>query len=277
MRIAGMLFLVLFILTAPAYGADIRPVVTEVTDQRSTGQFFNNLKIKIKLLGDDASSIRAIRTSVSKAVDDTGRKLLTDEKKDGQFETVQEGSGHAETTLKLKNPARKATVVAEIAGEIELFMPDRDPAATVLIGGILKKTGKPLDVPSLAKAGVKVTVLTRKEYESLKKAEEKKAKADKGLEQLAVKVFAGLFGAFSQVGDNDVVMKINDPSANLINIDTVDKEGVEINSSGRMTFHNCVILKYDKALPSDARLRIFLKTKKSVVSEPFRLVDVALP
>jgi hypothetical protein len=271
MRIRGVLLLVLFILTTPAYAADIRPVVTEVKDQRSTGQFFNNLKIKIRLLGDDASEVRAIRTVVNKAVDDTGRNILEDKKK-SRFEAVQEGRGQAETTLEFKNPARKATVVKEVTGELELFMPARDPAATVLVEGALKRTGRPLDIPSLAKAGIAVTVLTKKEYDSMKKAAE-----EKGLEKAAMKMFEGFFGAFFHVGANDLILKVSDPSANLIRIDVVDKEGLKINNRGRMTMGDFVVLKYDNALPSGAQLRILLKTRKSVVSVPLRLVDVALP
>lgn len=281
MRIKGILLLAILIITAPlAYAVDVRPVVTEVQDQRSTGQFFfSNLEIGIKLLGDDASAVRAIRTLVDKAVDDTGRNILDRQKRNSQFKTLQ-GGAQAETTLRFRNPARKATVVKEVSGKLELFMPDRDPASTVLIGNILKRTAKPLDVPSLAKTGISVTVLTRKEYESLKKKEEEKGKnraGDKVFEELALKMFERIFGGFMHVGENDLALKVSDPSAKVIDIDAVDKNGVRIKGVSTIKLQDFVILKSAKALPSDAQLRIFLKTRKSVVSVPLRLVDVALP
>jgi hypothetical protein len=279
MRIRGLLILAVFILVRPAYAVDVKAVVTEVNDRRSTGQFFNDLEVKLKLLGDDAASVRGIRTAVRTAVDDTGRNLLSGEKKGGDFEAVDAG-GQAEVTLKLKNPARKATVIKEIAGDLELFMPDQDPGAAVVVEGILKTGASPLDSQALKEAGVSVTVLTKKDYEALRKAEEKKAKeqAEKqGLEEAAMKMLEGLFGSLFQVGENDLVLKVDDPSAKVIQIEAADAGGARINSYGRMKSDDLVILNYGEPLPPDARLRIFLKTEKSVVSVPLKLTDVVLP
>ncbi len=280
MRILGTLFIALLV-AAPAFAADIKATVTEVNDQRSTGSFFNNLEIKLKLVGDDAPSVRGIKTTISKAVDDTGRNLLLDEDKDARFETVGESRGsQAEVKLKLKNPARRATVVKEIAGELQLFMPDQDPAATVLIKGFMKAAGKPISEPALAKAGVTVTVLTKKEYESLKKEEEQKAKdaaQKKGLSGAMMQAFEGLFSAFFQVGENDLIFKVGDPSGNLIDLDVVDAKGAKIKTYSSMRSTDVRVLNYQEPVPADAQLKISLKTQRSVVSLPLRLVDVALP
>ncbi len=278
MRIVGILCIALLV-AAPAYAADIKTTVTEVNDQRSTGSFFNNLEIKLKLVGDDAPSVRGIRTTISKAVDDTGRNLLPDEDKDARFETVGERS-QPEVKLKLKNPARRATVVKEIAGELQLFMPDQDPAATVLIKGFMKSAGKPISEPSLAKAGVAVTVLTKKEYESLKKEEEQKAKdaaQKKGLSGAMMQAFEGLFSAFFQVGENDLIFKVGDPSGNMIDLDVVDAKGAKIKTYSSMRSSDVRVLNYQEPVPPDAQLKVSLKTQRSVVSVPLRLVDVALP
>ena len=44
--------------TASADAIDVRVSVSEVSDRRSTGQFFNNLEVKLKLTGDDAAEIK---------------------------------------------------------------------------------------------------------------------------------------------------------------------------------------------------------------------------
>ncbi len=281
MNVLVMLLFSLFIVASPAYASDVRVTVTEVNDQRSTGEFFNNLEIKLKLLGDDASSIRGINTTISRAVDDTGRSLLPDDKRKDHFGTLwNSGAGKAEITLKLKNPARRAVVVKEITGELQLFMPDKDPAATVSIKNFMKTGGRPINNPALAKAGVTVAILTKKEYDSLKKEEEKKAKEAakmQGLTQTMMSAFESLLGGFFAVGENDLLFKVDDPLGNLIDMDVVDSAGTKIENNGRMKSQDLIVLNYNEAVPPDAKLRLFLKTEKSVVSVPLRLVDVALP
>jgi hypothetical protein len=281
MNVMVMLLFSLFIVASPAHASDVRVAVSEVNDQRSTGEFFNNLEIKLKLLGDDASSIRGIKTTISRAVDDTGRNLRLDDKRKDHFDTLWNSvGGKIEITLKLKNAARRAAVVKEITGELQLFVPDRDPAATVLIKDFMKTGGRPISNPSLAKAGVTVAILTKKEYDSLKKDEEKKAKEAarmQGLTQTMMSAFESLLGGFFAVGENDLLFKVDDPSGNLIDMDVVDHAGTKIENNGRMASQDLIVLNYNQAVPSDARLRLFLKTEKSVISVPLRLVDVALP
>ncbi len=281
MHMKVLLLIAVVSAATPAAASDIKATVAEVTDQRSTGQFFNNLEIKLRLVGDDAPSIRGIKTTVTKAVDDTGRSLVMEEEKDDRFEAVGDGRGNqAEVKLKLKNPARKASVVKEVAGELQVFMPGQDPAATVLVKGFMKTVGKPVSDPSLAKAGVSVTVLSKKEYEMLKKEEEKKANdaaQKKGLSQAMMQAFEGLFSAFFQVGENDLIFRTGDPSGKLIDLEVVDAKGARVKSFSSMRSHDVRVLSYQEPVPADAQLKISLQTDGSVVSVPLRLVDVALP
>jgi hypothetical protein len=277
-RMLWILFLVLFVVAAPAYAADIKATVAEVKDQRSTGQFFNDLEIKLKLLGDDAASIRGTKVLIKSAADDTGRNLLLPEEKKDRFETFD---SNGTIDLKFRNPARRAVVVSEITGELQLFMPDKDPASTLLIKGFMKKQGMPINDPALAKAGISVTVLTKKEFESLKKEQEKKTKEaakKEGLTGAMMSAVEALLGGFFQAGDNDLIFKISDPSGNIIDMDVTDAGGAKIQNHGSMKSGNdLIVLNYDEAMPADATLRLFLKTKKSVISVPLRLVDIALP
>jgi len=266
--------------SASADAVDVRVSVTEVSDRRSTGQFFNNLEVKLKLTGDDAADIKGIKTSITSALDDTGRNLLSSEKRSSEFEAMRETGAGPEVTLTLKNPARKATVIKELSGELQLFIPGRDPAATVLVKDLSRSIGKPIANPALEKARISVIVLTKKEYDLIKKEEEQKAKntAEKqGLDQALLKAFEGLLGAFFEVGEHDLILKISDPSAKLIEVEVIDGKGARISGQGSMKTGDLRILNYAEALPADAQLRIFLKTQKSVVSLPLKLVDIALP
>lgn len=276
-------WLVVFICLAASASADaidVRVSVSEVSDRRSTGQFFNNLEVKLKLTGDDAAEIKGINTVITSAVDDTRRNLLSPEKNRSGFEAVRETGTGPEVTLSLKNPARKATVIKELSGELQLFMPAQDPAATVLIKDLGRSIGKPLTDKALEKAGISVIVLTKKEYDLIKKDEEQKAKntAEKqGLDKALLKAFEGLLGAFFEVGEHDLILKISDPSAKLIEVEVIDGKGTRISGQGSMKTGDLRILNYTEALPADAQLRIFLNTQKSVVSLPLKLADISLP
>lgn len=277
MKIRGMLFLVLFFVAAPVYATDVKVSVTEVKDQRSTGEYFNNLELKLKLIGDDSASIRGTKVLLNSASDDTGRNLLLAEEKKDHFEAFD---GNRTIDLKFRNPARKAVVVKEITGELQLFMPDKDPASTVLVKGFMKTEGRPITDPALAKADISVSVLTKKEYESIKKEQEKKVKEaakKEGLTGAMMSAVEALLGGFFQVGDNDLIFKIDDPSKNLIDMDVIDVKDAKIQNHGSMKSGDVTVLSYEEAVPADARLRLFLKTQKSVVSVPLRLADIALP
>lgn len=280
MRLHGFLTAVFLMTTiTQASALDVKVSVTEVSDRRSTGKFFNNLELKLNLTGDDVADIKGMRTVVDSAVDDSGRNLMGEREKSADFEDVQEGS-QPEITIKLKNPARKATTLKKLAGKIQLFMPAKDPAATVLINDFTKMGGKPLSHPALAKAGVSATVLTKKEYDAIRKEAEKKAKEEagkEGLDQAMMKALEGLFSAFFQVGENDLIFEISDPSANIIRMDAVDEKGEVIRRNGSMKSGGLLVLNYGEPMPANARLRIFLKTARSVVNVPLNLVNVPLP
>ena len=265
--------------TASAQAADVRLSVTEVTDARSTGQFHNGMEIKLKLTGDDVASVKGIRTVVTKAVDETGRNLMKDEKQDKDFGSVRDSGTGPETTLRLKNPARRAATVKEIIGEVHLFMPDQDPAATVMVKNFRAATGKPLGTQQLGKAGLQVTVLSKADYDALskKKEQEEREKVEKDLGQAMVKALEGVFSSFFRVGDNDLILKLADSGEVFINAEVIDGAGNVVPTMSTTYADDMRILGFELPLPKDAQLRIFLKTPKSVVTVPVKLVDIALP
>ncbi len=268
--------------SATAHAADIRISVGEVKDSRSTGQFFNELELKLRLTGDDVPAIRGVKTIVTKAVDGTGRNILNKEEKAADFESFSDAvSGRTAVTLKLKNPARRAAVVSEISGELRVFMPERDQAATVVVKGFPAKAGKPLADPSLAKARVGVTVLTKADYDTIiKRREEEKMRAEgakEGLTGAMMGMMEGFMGMFLEVGEHDVILKIDDPAEKVIDIDLLNANGDLLQTQGSMKSEGLKVIKFNKPLPADAQLRIFVGTEKAMASVPFTLTDVALP
>ena len=268
--------------SATAHAADIRLSVGEVKDSRTTGQFFSELELKLKLTGDDVPAIRGVRTIVTRAVDGTGRNILKKAEKTADFESFSDAvSGQTAVTLKLKNPARRAAVVSEISGELRVFMPERDKAATVVVKGFPAKAGKPLSDPSLAKAHVEVTVLTKADYDAMiKHKEEEKIRAEgkkEGLTGAMMNMMEGFMGMFLEVSEHDVILQIADPAEKVIDIDLLSANGDPVQTQGSMKSEGLKVLKFHKPLPADTQLRIFVATEKAMASVPFTLTDVALP
>ena len=55
--------------SATAHAADIRISVGEVKDSRTTGQFFSELELKLKLTGDDVPAIRGVKEAKGSTLD----------------------------------------------------------------------------------------------------------------------------------------------------------------------------------------------------------------
>ena len=72
--------------------ADVRVQVGDVKDSRTTGKFFANLEIELKLMGDDLDGAKGLRCTVTKAVDDTGRNLLKEEREKSSFSDINDNS-----------------------------------------------------------------------------------------------------------------------------------------------------------------------------------------
>lgn len=269
----------LLVAAATVQAADVRLSVTEVTDSRSTGQFHNGLDIRLKLTGDDVSSVKGIRTVFAKVVDETGRNLLKEESQEKDFSSVRDNGSGPEVTLRLKNPARRAATVKEITGELQLFMPDQDPAATVMVKNFRAATGTPLGDPRLVKAGLQVTVLSKADYDALSKKKEQEAreKMEKDLGQAMVQALEGMFSGFFQVGENDLLLKLADPGEVFISAEVVDGTGNVVPTTSTTYADEMRVLGFEQPLPTDAQLRVFLKTPKSVVTVPVKLVEIPLP
>lgn len=271
-------------LVAVSFAALAAPPLTvsagDITDRRRNDNFFGGLEIELKIGGDGAADVRGARALVRKAEDETGRNLLKEGAKTPDFETSMSDSAPT-LKLELRNPARKAKTVREVSGQVELFLPGRDPAAVTRFDGFLSKMDRPAASPALKAARAEVTVVSRKTYDAEKKkdAERRRKEAESaGIGGAMVEAFSGLFeGLMGDIEENDVLVKVTDPGKKVFNVEVYDAKGTKIDGAGSMTVGTFRILKFPEKLPADASLRIYLLTPKSLVTTPFRLKDVALP
>lgn len=269
---------------------EVRVTTGTIEDRRTTGRFFGGLEVELKLTGDDVSDAKSSRILVRKAIDESGRDLLPEEKREADF-----SDGTSNLKVSLKNPARAAGGLKELSGEVELFVPSRDKGSTVVVDRFLSRMDKPLAAPALKSQGVTVKLISPKAYRAdakkreveldkemqKNKAEMEKAAAEEGADPKAVEAMMELIKGFSgmmgEVGDNDVVLEIGDEGKKLLDVEVVGPGGDAVGSQGSITSGGVKILKFSEKLPADAKLRLLVRTKNAIVRAPFTLANVPLP
>jgi hypothetical protein len=274
----------------------VRVTVESVLDRRTTRDFpRSELSITLKLEGEDAGAVRSARAHLTKASDDTGRSLLQSAAEGRQdadrWEEAREG-GPPTPRVDLASPSRKAKSLTAIEGVLETYLPSRDPAGTVRIERIMAKKDKPLSVPPLASRSIRLQVLSKAGLEKEKKQAEEKKKAqaakkkgkkgaEAGLEEMAGAMGDALGGMlerlFLSAGDNDLILKVDDPGKKIFSFDLVAPDGAPIRSFGTTELEGYRIIRMFEPIPQNASLQVRLKTPKSFGEVPFTLANVKLP
>jgi len=272
-----------------AQTADIRVQVGDVKDSRTTGKFFAECEIELKLMGDDLEGVKGLRCNVTKAEDDTGRNLLKDKKdRESGFSDVNDNSpNQAEVKIELKNPSRKAATVKELSGEIDLYRPGKDPASVITVTNIVGRSKIVLSHPSLTAAQIQMSLLTKKQHDAdvqaeAKAAEAKKAAAKKGdmgdeMAEGMAKAFSGMFGGGMMGGENSMVIRFKDPQSKIVKIKFLDAKGKEIDNDGMWYSGDIRCYDFSQPLPKGAYLRVNVATPKATVKVPLMLKAIALP
>ncbi|MDH5202784.1 MAG: hypothetical protein OEZ31_05810 [Nitrospirota bacterium] len=264
------------------YASDIRVSVSEVRDTRTTGHF-SGMEIKLKVMGDIISDAKGLKLKITKAIDDTDRDLLKDDRGKEDFTKPDEYNiGQAEVEVKLKNPSRKAITIKELIGEMSMFIPKNDPDATATINNFMTQTGKPLSDTALKEAQVEVTILTKSQYDEIKEMKKKEAKEKEGdlakeFGEAMVQAFSSLFGSMMEVGENSVILNIKDPESKIVAIEFIDESGKKINNISSMKMGDVRVFEFEKPMTQKARMAIFMVTPKSLIKTPLKLADIALP
>ena len=279
--------------------AQVRVLEGSVAESRRNDAFSSALQVELKVVGDALKDARGIRVTVEKAIDETGKNLLEEKKAEKDFKEVNlQGDNNTKFSLELKASERKATVIKEISGYLEIFLPTKDPKAFITVANVLKGTGKPVINTALKAAGLEVTVWTREQFEVRKKAEEERIRKEqdekrkKGgaqpmeeLGELMVqglgKIFGGMLGGFDELSENSVVLTIKDPNAKLLDIAFEDANGKALKTGRSSSSGNedgrTSVFDLDEKLTDTARIRFAVLTPASVSKVPFKLINVALP
>jgi hypothetical protein len=262
-------------------------------DRRTTSDFPGPaLSVAFALRGEDAEAVFSARPRITRATDDTGRDLAAGEGRmvygRGGWQEAR-GQGPVTPRVELASPSRKAKRLPAVEGVLETYLPSRDPAATVRIDRVLSRVDQPLSLPALTRQRVSLRVLSKASLEREKKATEARRAREKtrtkpdgeGLEAAAGAMADALVETiqrlFSNVGEHDLILKVDDPGQKIFAFDLATPDGKPIDSYGTTDVEGYRIVRMLERIPPNASLRVRLKTPRSFAEIPFALRDVPLP
>lgn len=294
-----LFFLVAFIGVNSTASAQVRVLEGAVAETRRNDGFSSGLQVELKVVGDQLKDAKGIRVTLDKAVDETGKNLLDQKKAEKDFKSLSlQGDNSTKLSLSLLPSERRAAVIKEVSGYLEIFLPTKDARSVITVANVLRGAGKPVADAQLKAAGIEVTVWTREQYEARKKAEEERlrkeqeAKRKRGgaepLEELGEllveglgKIFGGMFGGFDELSDTSVVLTIKDPAGKLLDIEFEDAKGTPLKTGSSSSFGSAdgktQVFDLDEKLPDTARVKFAVLTSAAVSRVPFKLMNVTLP
>lgn len=287
MKSSAMLAASLMLLATPAISADAatpsaRVTLGDITDTRTTGQFFAGLKVELKLSGDAVFDAYGIGKPVfTIAKDDTGRSLIKEDKRESllwEMQPRREKSANETVSGELTNPSRKATSIS-MQGTVPVYAPSLDPASVVNIPDITTAYGKPM---TTTQPEFTLTVLDKTSAEAFSKAREDKKKADAAAAgNMVNSAFGQMFGLGGGMQPNDIQFRVKDPAGFLVRIEVIGADGKPLDTSSRSKFtsdgEDVYTYSFHQPLAKGTGLRLYYGTAKSLQQVPFSIENQPLP
>ena len=271
--------------------APVEVKVQQINDRRTSGSF-SQLTIKLDLPKIRSSEVDASRVLLTAATDDSGRSLLDPEASEPQlqpnFRMNRPGAAPENppppisVDVTLKNPDRKATTVKEVRGEIELYMPSKDPNSVAEVPKFTSTAGKPLTHKALKANGIEIALLTDKQIEAERKRiadAKRKEYKDSGWEdaESLEQTIKSLLESLLTMQESDLLIRIKDPNQRIQDIVYIDAAGEEQRISTRSEEGVVYFSTWGEKPKPDWKLKVSMKTPKNLVRHSFALKDVALP
>lgn len=279
---------------APSLAAQsgVKVEVDDITDNRIAAEMMQGqLQLRLKLTGTNLDKATAARIVVKEAKDDRGTVLVKPDAKPPDFEGRDYNSGMI--MLSIGSPARSASRV-KMKGSVDLFVPSRDPGATVKIANALKKLDAPYTSPALKAAKIELTPLSAARYKSMQderkltddkiaqiRAEGKKAGASEKDIELAIGLAKAFESMDAEPRENAIYLSgKEDDFDRIYRIEVLGADGKPIDVPERGTStrgdDSIMTLIPKEAPPAGATLQVMLLTDKSKMSFPFEL-SIDLP
>jgi hypothetical protein len=254
----------------------------DITDKRSSGTFSGDCTVEIKFTGDTAATAGSVReVRITKAIDETGRDLKSDDKE--HFSGFADMNRGGQTVLKkevtFKNPSRNAHVIKLIEGEASFFSPTEANGGKTIIKDALSHAGEPFDNAVLKQLKIQITYLTKESVEAAKQKKKANATAGDKIGEGFADAFGSMFSGFgsSSREKGAVDLQISDPDKRFVKVEFQDANGKTIDSQGHMStgeFHHYGL----KTAPAPGfQIVLYLATPEASVNVPFKLENIPLP
>ena len=291
MRATALLFLSLCVAGAAFAQSGVGVEIEDVIDNRmSEGLLEGWLELRVKLKGSGLDKVTAARVLVKEARDDKGQALSTGRRND-DFASRDTNSGVLQLTV--GSPARAAKSVT-VKGTVELFVPARDPNATVKIDKALAKLDKPLAHAKLTASKLALTPLSSQGHAAWKqkhkldeakiaelRAEGKKRGVPDAEIEMALEMAKAFEGMDANLPEGTVLLSGRAADFDRIyDIEILGADGQPIHVGNRSKSTRgedaLMTLQPSEAPPANAALQIHVLTTKATMSFPFEL-KVNLP
>lgn len=248
--------------------------VSEISDKRTTGKFFAGLDIKLSVVGAGIADSKGLRrVKLDKAIDDTGRNLLREERfsKTAFDADVISPKGDAlDLELSLANPSRQAKTVQEISGYVELHTPQKDAKSILSFGPLSSLYGKKLPLPAALAGKVGIIPVNKALYEEMRKAN---ASANDGGD-----LVKALRQMFSGTMDPEALgFIVNGDMNDIVAIEVTDAQGKPLQRQGKFSSGGFTAINFSGGPAPSSLIKVYLATPQSLVKIPIQLKAVALP
>ena len=278
---------ILFAAAAAAKSGDIH--VTQVNDHRAKS--FARLSVTVQIPSIKSSDVTASRVILKSAVDDAGTNLMKTDAGETQLEKnlrkdfgdPGEAPAAMLVSMEMNNPPRSAKMLKELKGDIELYMPQRDPNGQATIKNFMSQSGgKNVNDRALKANGVELSILSDAQFQTMKKAALDKYRAEQkanGADGDDLEDRVKNYGTYDYLNPEpgDVLVKLNDPKKAVQSIEYVAADGKA--TDVRMQEKNGIVVlsTWGEKPAADAAMRVNFKTSKNVVRYPFVLTNIPLP
>jgi hypothetical protein len=144
---------------------DIKVAAGTVEEQRYSDPSFGGLTVELQLAGETVKDIKAVRTKIKSAKDDRGTNLHKPPKEERSAD-FQDFSPNTRPGPRFELlPPRDASTI-DVSGEVELFIPSRDPDTKMKIEGFMARLDKPIVTSALKAAKAEITPLSAAAYKA---------------------------------------------------------------------------------------------------------------
>ena len=281
------LFVSLVITSAAFAQSGVKVEVDDIADQRVGGEMMSGaLHLRLKVTGSGLEKAAAARVIVKEAKDDRGTVLTKPDADPPDFQGTEYNNGML--MVSVGSPARAAARV-RMKGTVELYVPSRDPNASVTIDKALAKLDAPLASKALKASKIEITPLSFAKYKAMQadrkltdeKIAELRAKGKAaGASDKEIEMVIGLAQAMEHLDaePREGTIYLSGKESTFDRIYRVeflggDGKPIDVGERSSTTFGDDTIMTLvpREPPPAGAQMQLMLLTDKAKLSFPFEL------